>query len=146
MIDGTAEGERVYDGEPPITAAQVAAAEADSLPAKNPIPAQLAEHAWKPGQSGHPKGREKGIAKRVRDLIGNDPSQVLSVLLDIALSEREKSTDRIMAARELLDRGYGKAPTHAPVEGGDPLGKSELDEAITAITDELLERRKAKGP
>lgn len=137
------EGTRVHDGLPPITADAVQEAEKASTDVVQKVPPQLADHTFKPGQSGNPRGREKGIAKRVRDLIGNDPSQILSVMLDIALDEDQKTVDRIMAGRELLDRGYGKAPTHAPVEGGDPLGKSELDEAITGLVDELSARRAA---
>lgn len=104
------------------------------------LPPALRETMWKPGQSGStPEMRRKGrgLAKRIRDVIGDDPEQIIGVLHDIALDPRAKNTDRILAARELLDRAYGKAPSHAPIEGGDPLDMSELDKAIVDIATRL---------
>lgn len=134
------EGEYIADdGLPPITDAQVSVAEREG----RTLPPALIEQQWQPGQSGNPTGRNgriPGLAKRVREAINDDPSEVIQVLLDIALSHREKSTDRIAAARELLDRGYGKAPAHAPIEGGDPLEQNELDRAIRDIAEQLTRR------
>jgi hypothetical protein len=104
------------------------------------LPPALVENQWKPGQSGSlPEQRRKGrgLAKRIRDVIGDDPQEIIGVLHDIALDPRAKNTDRILAARELLDRAYGKAPSHAPIEGGDPLEMNELDRAIVDIATRL---------
>jgi len=60
-------------------------------------------------------------------------------LKDVTLAERNK------AGEWLTERGYGKAPTHAPVTGDDPL---ELDTAGTAVkraVDELASRRDASA-
>lgn len=103
------------------------------------LPPALVENQWQPGQTGNPQGGKKGrgLAKRIRDVIGDDPEQIIGVLHDIALDPRAKNTDRILAARELLDRAYGKAPSHAPIEGGDPLEMNELDRAIVDIANRL---------
>ena len=53
--------------------------------------------------------------------------------------------DRIAAIRELLDRGWGKAPAFASIEGADPLGQDEVAEAIQLIADELREDKAAKN-
>ena len=93
---------------------------------------------WQPGvggKAGH--GKRQGLARRIRDAIGDDPAEIIGVLHDIALDPRAKNVDRIMASRELLDRAYGKAPSHAPIEGGDPLEMSELDAAIVEIAQRL---------
>lgn len=95
---------------------------------------------FQPGQSGNPSGRPKGIAKAVRDHLG-EPERLVAVLLEIVEDPRAKTSDRIMAVRELLDRGYGKAPTFATIEGHDPLELDEVSAQIQAIADELGIRR-----
>ena len=70
--------------------------------------------AWKPGVSGNPAGRPKklvDIAELCREH-GPRAVQVVVSLLDDA-----DSRVRMAAAKELLDRGYGK-PTQT-IEGAD---------------------------
>lgn len=86
-------------------------------------------------------GRPKGLARRIRDLVGDDPTRVANVLFDILEDSTARNADRISAAKEILDRGWGKAPSHAPIEGGDPLEANELDRAIRDIADQLVARR-----
>lgn len=101
---------------------------------------------WKPGQSGNPSGRPKGIARTVRERCGGDPGQLVDILLGIAEDTGQKASDRTAAARALIEHGWGKAPAFAAIEGGDPLEQSDLDRAIGAIADELAGRRNAKEP
>lgn len=105
--------------------------------AKRPMPEG---RRFQAGQSGNPSGRPKGIAKAVRDHI-REPERLVAVLLEIVEDPRAKTSDRIMAVRELLDRGYGKAPTFATIEGHDPLELDEVSAQIQAIADELGIRR-----
>ncbi len=97
---------------------------------------------WQPGQSGNPSGRPKGIAAQARELIGNDPTELLSVFLEIAYDPSAKPADRRAAAESLLDRAFGKAPSYAPVDG-DPLDLLSIDRTIGEIVDELARRREA---
>lgn len=92
------------------------------------------------GKSGNPTGRPKGVAAAARELINDDPSQLLRIFLNVARNTKAKPTDRVAAAREYLDRAYGKAPAYAPVEGGDPLAL-DIDSDIAAVLDELAARR-----
>lgn len=87
-------------------------------------------------------GRPKGLAKRIREMVGDDPGRVANVLFDILENQsgRERSSDRIAAAREILDRGWGKAPTYAPIIDGDPLEATAVDKAIQDIAAQLLRR------
>jgi hypothetical protein len=86
-------------------------------------------------------GRKKGLARRIREMVGDDPTRIADVLFDILEDPLAKNADRINAAKELLDRGWGKAPTFTPIEGGDPLERSELDQAIRDIAEQLLLKR-----
>jgi hypothetical protein len=86
-------------------------------------------------------GRPKGLARRIRDMVGDDPARIANVLFDILEDTTANNADRIHAAKELFDRGWGKAPSYAPIEGSDPLEASELDRAIREIADQLVARR-----
>ena len=68
-------------------------------------------------------------------------------LLEIAQGNvpRTRVSDQIAAWRELLDRGYGKAPAFASIEGGDPLEFDDVAAEINAIADELRARRDSKA-
>lgn len=94
-----------------------------------------------PGQSGNPGGRPKGAAAKARELLGNDPSKILTAFLAIVTDETAKDSDRIAAGREILDRGWGKSAAYAPVEEGDPLELNVSESAIGRIVDDLASRR-----
>jgi hypothetical protein len=68
-------------------------------------------HRWKPGQSGNPGGRPKGLERKVRELVDFD--RIVAFLADVALGTGvgagAKMRDRIEAAKLLCDRGFGKA-------------------------------------
>lgn len=101
---------------------------------------------WKPGQSGNPGGRPKGLARRVRELVGGDGETIAQFMLDTLTSPECEMRDRMEAAKWLADRGWGKAANHAPIEDGDPLGLDQVDAAISELVDELAARREAKAP
>lgn len=84
--------------------------------------------------------KTKGLARRIREMVGDDPARIANILFDILEDPRAANRDRIAAGKELLDRGWGKAPTFMPIEGGDPLERSELDQAIRDIADQLVAR------
>lgn len=111
------------------------------------MPAKPPEHTkWKPGQSGNPSGRPKGIARQARELVGDDPHRLLQVLLAVAEDEGAKDSDRIAASREYLDRAWGKSLAFDPVShDGDPLEMGETDQRINQIMDELAARREAQA-
>ena len=63
---------------------------------------------WKKGQSGNPGGRAK---KAIGDLSANARKYsvlALETIVDICL-HAQADRDRLVAAKELLDRGYGRA-------------------------------------
>jgi hypothetical protein len=52
-------------------------------------------------------------------------------------------SERIAAVRELSDRGWGKAPAFAAIEGSDPLELGAIAQEIQSIADELAARRES---
>jgi hypothetical protein len=63
---------------------------------------------WKPGQSGNPKGRPKrefDLAEQARD----HAEKSIKTLVDCLTAKKAPWKDKIAAASELLDRGFGKA-------------------------------------
>lgn len=100
---------------------------------------------WQKGQSGNPRGRPKGIASAVKDRVTAE--EIVQGFVDVATDPRAKPSERIAAWRELADRGWGKAPAYAAIEGGDPLELSAIAAEIQGIADELAARRESRdGP
>ncbi len=81
------------------------------------------------GQTGNPGGRPKGIAAKAREL----GDKALDVLRD-ALADDDART-RIAAAKEILDRGYGKAVqmTADVSKALDEFDDDTLESAISAV-------------
>lgn len=88
---------------------------------------------WMPGQSGNPGGRPKGIAAIARQ----HTDKAMDVLVN-AMEEADPRV-RVAAAKEILDRGYGKAPVFTADLTGklDDLDDDALDAAISAIRDAI---------
>jgi hypothetical protein len=88
---------------------------------------------FQPGQSGNPGGRPKGIAAKARE----HADKALDVLVS-ALVDQDTKT-RIAAAKELLDRGFGKPVTMtADVTNKlDDFDDASLDAAISALRSAL---------
>ena len=96
---------------------------------------------WKPGQSGNPTGRPKGVARVFRE--STDPAQAAEAILAIAHDPKAKPLEKLAAWRELLDRGYGKAPAFAAIEGADPLEQDAVAQEIRAVMAELTSGKAA---
>lgn len=88
---------------------------------------------FKPGQSGNPGGRPKGIAAIAR----KHTDKAMEVLTEAMNSADERV--KIAAAKEILDRGYGKAPVFTADLTGklDDLDDDALDAALSAIRDAI---------
>lgn len=75
--------------------------------------------AFKPGQSGNPGGRPKGLRTTVREVCGDFREQVARMrLISLGLLKGFTGRDQIEATKWLADRGEGKAlETSISVQG-----------------------------
>lgn len=72
----------------------------------------------------------------------HSPAEAAQGLLEIARTAK-RDADRTAAWREILDRGWGKAPAFASIEGADPLEHDEVAQEIRAIAEALARERDA---
>jgi hypothetical protein len=81
------------------------------------------------GKSGNPGGRPKGIAAKAREYADRALDVIAEALAD------EDAKVRLAAAKEVLDRGYGKAiaMTADVSKRLDDLDDDTLDSAIDAL-------------
>ena len=94
-----------------------------------------------PGVTGNPGGRPKGIAAIARQ----HTDKAVDVL--VAAMDEDDPRVRVAAAKEILDRGYGKAPVFTADLTGklDDLDDDALDAALVAIGDAIRAASKADG-
>ena len=93
---------------------------------------------WTPGgRSPNPGGRPKGLAKRVREKVGNDGDELIDFFLSVKAGKEKGFTgrDRLDAAKWLSERGWGKTPdTVVSIDGGELDAESDvalsLDELV----------------
>ena len=83
-------------------------------------------HGFMPGQSGNPGGRPRGLARRVRELVGDDGELILQFMVDVLGDESARTADRLEAAKWLADRGFGKAGQAVEIDVPDQSWRSVL--------------------
>lgn len=95
-------------------------------------PKERPAHWYKPGQSGNPGGRHKGIAE-VAAAARECTEVAITALREVAQSGPPAA--RVAAASALLDRGYGRPQqaVHVSQDGGDPLGIAEARAAAREL-------------
>jgi hypothetical protein len=77
---------------------------------------------WLPGQSGNPAGRPKmpKTVREVRDLARQFTPGAIETLVRVHKNPKSPPAARVAAATELLNRGWGRAPS-GDLEGADGL-------------------------
>ena len=112
------------------------------------LPAAFIAAQFKPGQTGNPKGRPRGLAARLRDLElswETDKGKSLGeVLLNIAHDETAKGADRIAATKLLWERAHGRTPEAADEE--NPTAVRVITDAHIQTFLEALTGRSAPTP
>jgi uncharacterized protein DUF5681 len=72
-------------------------------------PGGITGAGFKPGVSGNPGGRPKGLSRRVRELVGENGEAIAEYVHSVMNDDRARTADRLEAAKWLADRGFGKA-------------------------------------
>lgn len=72
-------------------------------------PGGVTGRGFMPGQSGNPGGRPQGLARRVRDLVGDDGRAIADFMFDVMTDETARTADRLDAGRWLGDRAFGRS-------------------------------------
>lgn len=75
---------------------------------------------FRKGQSGNPGGRPKVIGE-IRDLARAHTTAAIGTLIEIMRNTKSPAAARISAARELLDRGWGRPQQDVNVDTGPTL-------------------------
>lgn len=96
--------------------------------AKRPAP----RTAFKPGKSGNPGGRPKGLGD-LRDLARQHTKAALQTLVTVMKSPKATDSARVAAADAVLSRGWGRPSQHLEVEG--KLGFADLLAALNRDAD-----------
>jgi hypothetical protein len=77
--------------------------------------ARLKPFQFRPGQSGCPGGGAGEFARRVRAAV-RDGRDLIDFLVAVMRDERERTRDRLAAAAELANRGWGRPPAFVAVQ------------------------------
>ena len=99
--------------------------------------------AWKPGQSGNPGGRPKGLQRATREIVGDDGIALAKFWNAMMKNPKVPWATRMAASMALAERGWGKAASLPEVKTDDPLELDVSESAIGRIVDELAARREA---
>ena len=78
-----------------------------------------------------------GLARRVRELVGDDGTMIADYMLAVMRDDRERTRDRLEAARFLADRGWGKPVQAVELDVATLSPALDPDRLATLSTEEL---------
>lgn len=81
---------------------------------------------------GRPKGALNKVTAEVRSIAQQYGSDAMNALAEIMKDTAQPAAARVSAAKEILDRGYGKSPQ--PITDGDG---GNLADAVTQLIEAL---------
>ena len=107
-------------------------------------PAASPATASNPANQATQEDAPKDSQKQCATCAAGRPYVLPRSLVEIAEDPKAHNRDRVCPVRELLDRGWCKAPAVAAMQTDDPLELSDIAREIQTIADELAARREAK--
>jgi hypothetical protein len=101
----------------------------------------ITRRGFRPGQSGNPGGRPKGLARATRELLGDDGLTIVKLWVGIMNDPNRKTRDRLEASKLLAERGWGKAALMAAADDDEmqllEANEQRIEGAARAARDEL---------
>ena len=123
------------------------------MPKKDDPAGHLKQYAWKPGESGNPKGRPLGSKNKImkltkeafEELSGMSPGEMLAIIAQRQFAQQTTQGDS-MAIKAITEANKYIEPTQdaktAAEEKVEDLSEEELLERILEFTDEALDAKK----
>lgn len=113
--------------------------EAASPPDEKKVPGKRRPGAGgaRPG-AGRPKGSKNKATAEVREIAKKHGPEAVKILADIMQSRTYPVAGRVAAAREILDRAYGKAPQALTGPGGGALEVENFNIDLSGIPTDSL--------
>lgn len=95
----------------------------------------MTEHGGKRERAGRKTGSPNMATAAIRALAGEHANEAITMLVALMKSDDTPAAARISAAKELLERGYGKSGNYAALELETPLSELTSKDAIGIISD-----------
>ena len=101
---------------------------------------------WKPGQSGNPRGRPKGLNSLLREKFGDDAKVLVEEVNRLAFDQRESPATRFRMLSYLIDQHSGRPAQAMSVTGdeGEPLASKLHVEIYPSTPPEVPPTREPK--
>ncbi len=95
----------------------------------------MADHGGKRDQAGRKLGSPNKATAAIRALAGEHAEKAIGTLVELMESTETPAAAKVSAARELLERGFGKSGSYAALELETPLSELSPKDAIGIISD-----------
>ncbi|MCP4185196.1 MAG: hypothetical protein GY761_18110 [Hyphomicrobiales bacterium] len=95
----------------------------------------MSNRGGKRTQAGRKPGSPNKATAAIRALAGEHADKAIDILAELMEGQDTPAAARITAAKELLERGFGRPGSYAALELDTPLSELQPREAISAITD-----------
>ena len=95
----------------------------------------MTNHGGKRQRSGRKPGSPNKATVAIRSLAGGHAGSAINMLVNLMEDQDTPAAARISAAKELLERGFGRPGSYAALDLDTPLSELTSKEAIGVISD-----------
>jgi hypothetical protein len=95
-------------------------------------------NGFRPGRSGNPGGRPRGLARSVRELVGDDGLAIVEFWLSVMNDTSAKTSDRLKPSQLIADRGWGRVSGAVVLDDEEADNDADIEEASEFFRSEVL--------